>query len=225
MATADGFYFVHWTVRAIVRPDIMRMFHVDMFHGWDNWLASFDGPRDASNTLEIHKNLYNITELFCPGGHLVISQRLPEVLEPHIKAEFFPVRFRTPFCYPYELGKFPPFDGDYEVNANWERAMAELAERHRCDPPAGNYYEMLLYGATELASQYGDVTKRTLGLEAKDFIIEKEGVLVSPTMIEEYGMVRSDGLLMTDEVYKLLEPYITLPYFWVWRYTFVEAPC
>lgn len=140
--------FVYFTPSLNVghRSDLSG-FHLSMFHGEVNFaedMRRIDEDLIGKQSLRIKtKNLFELAEVFMPGGNLVVSERIRDILALHCDVRFVLVEFEEVYNYPFQVGDNSYYD---QLPPSWmkETISPAIIKKYECDAPTNDYFEVIL---------------------------------------------------------------------------------
>jgi hypothetical protein len=198
------------------KSDRIDAFHARMFHGE----ADRGGHRPASKNarvghavdrpLRLHKNAYQIADVFSPEFLLVVSSAVRQALGSISRLHFTPVTFATLFSYPYNAGDFSFWDSltDYQI-------QQEFIDQQTNDPElqsqVGEYFEMLAPPFRDLKGRFEGI--RRIPMNTGPTKMDAKEIPVCEQMLEDCPVYSIGATVTSDEVFTGIEPFIDWTYF------------
>lgn len=192
-------------------------FHAMMFHGCANRGGAKPTSQnhrlgfDVDRPLTLHKNAYQIANIFAPEFCLVVSSVVRSALKDIANIEFQPVTFETLFSYPYQAGDFSFWDTvpDYYQ-------QQQLFERQQHAPElianVGEFYELAAPAIKDLRGSFADLQKVTIdGCETE--LDPPFEVTVSEEMLNQVPVISCGPFIMNDEIFRRISSFIDWTYF------------
>jgi hypothetical protein len=215
------FYTITAASNFLERP-LIRVFHADMFHG----LAERDGkewPRDPhiwANTesftpLRISRTTCGLPNISRPGCHLVVSERLAVRLRHFQNIRLAPVVFKRLVDIEWEKGDMSWFDTWGTTDpCELLRTQPEVPEFHQ---QIGSFFEVQTYRLKDIVDQYPSAKEITIevGTPPAD---ETEIIRIAPEMLADYPMFWWRSIIVSSEVFDILDASLDRDFFVVRKY-------
>lgn len=188
----------------------MTGYHCDMFHGCE----VENNPRTVIYTYEdkleekIHLvvNLYNLGDIIKPCRHLVVSERVRNILAPVKNIAFLQVIFDKIINISYKAGIIP----DENLFTNQPYSFTNMY-KHDSSLIIGNYYELIAPEIYEIEQNYDDITEFEFQYRETDLSFKLK---LSKTMLNENHIIwTSEGIIFRDFVFDTIEQYYNWDYF------------
>lgn len=198
----------------------IRYIHYFSFHG----LTTRDGKmtihapdvyfsNDVRIPLDCVRNGRYIPEIFAPDSRLIVSEKVKQHLSTYCSCEFLRIRFQKLFEYEfYKPGDFSWYNTEdaIRVENDPDRLVDDLEDIPKYHEAAQHYYEMIEPSLYEIG--YGDVPCDAM-IELDNVSSIKAEFPAIPKLFEEHPVVTVGSLLLRDDVFKVLEPFINWEYF------------
>lgn len=179
----------------------------------------FPGPHEAGPEFRLVKNVYNMAPVFPAGGRLIVTATVRNAIGAVAEVRFRPATIEWAYSYPYA-----PDDTSYEEDDAFidlpeaDPIIRRFAEKYRCPIPDTPLYEMIAFRQRDLSVPYNDIRKHKIGAPVEGASMDT--VVVSRQMVQDYGLVSNMGYQCTPEVFKVLDPFLRRPFFWVGRFDY-----
>lgn len=190
----------------------IRSIHAAFFHGKAKLGGFYPTAHDFRIThepdtpLQLHKNVYNIGDIFAPEFELVVSNMVANRLAGIPNLELQPVQFDLLYSYPYEVG---------DLGCGFKTYDAQMEFIDRCeDDPAlhlalGPFYHLEMLPVRSIREKYMDIEPTVVELDA-----EFQSIPISCEIFSTHPAYSLGGTtIMCEAVFNCLEPYIDWNYF------------
>jgi hypothetical protein len=197
--------------------DRIDAFHAEMFHGRAD--RGGESPtsksarlaHDVDRPMRIHKNAFQIADVFAPEFQLVVSSLARGSLldVPHLR--FVPITFRTLFSCPYGAGDFSFWEDlpDYRI-------QQEFIDQQKNDPQlhsyVGDYFELVAPPVRDIRDRFEGLRSVSVDIASSEFDDPLE-LPLSAQLLEECPVFSCGSFEMSDAVFSRLEAYVDWTYF------------
>lgn len=200
------------SVRSRFIDTSIRSIHAHFFHGKAKRGGFFPTANDYRIThepdkpLRLHKNVYNIGNVFAPEFELVVSNLVAKRLARIPNLELLPVQFELLYGYPYEIG-------DLGCGFKTSDAQERFIDGRKDDPALhsniGTFYQLEMLPVRSIREQYRDTAPTTVELDSESYQIP-----ISSDIFTSHPAYSLGGsTIMSNAVYECLEPYVDWTYF------------
>lgn len=170
--------------------------------------------------MHLCKNVYAMPDVFPAAARLVLSEKAVDALTGVYVGRYTECALDICYDYPYSPGNFsyerdPAFLDECGDTAIISR---RLAAAYACERPAGKYFELMHHRPRDiLADSRGWSDTRHIRLEDSVNGLLPVDCEISPSMVEEFGLIWNYGFFCRDDVFMALDPLLRRPYFWTGR--------
>lgn len=202
--------------RRSTTPDRTDEFHLRMFHG----TASRGGRRpdrhnalwksDVDLPLRLHKNVFDIANVFCPENELVVSELVRSEIQ---KAGVIGIRteevlFETLYSFPYRAGDFSFWSDlpDY----NMQREFIDRQTHHAAlMDRVGSFFRIAMPTFGQLRATCTDF--KVVLLQRADGIADEYPV--SQDLVLKWVAYNAGGFIMDERLFRPLSHFLSSDYF------------
>ena len=203
-----------YIVRKITSFDGINMttYQYDMFHGNetdDNIRQVIYAYGDKlEEKVHLDVNLFNLADIIKPSRHLVVSEKIKNILADVKNIAFLQVVFDKIINVPYRPGMLP--DTHKNLFSHEPYSFTSLYE-HDPSLAIGNYYELIAPEIYRIEKNYNDLTEFCYKYPGSDFMHKLK---LSRTMLNDNPVIwTSKGVIFRDFVFEKIEKYINWDYF------------
>ena len=190
----------------------MTGYQSDMFHG--------DEPEDnirqviytygdkLEERVHLEVNLFNLADIIKPSRHLVVSEKIKNILADVKNIAFLQVAFDKIINVPYKPGMLP----DTHKNL-FSREPYSFTSLYEHDPSLtiGNYYELIAPEIYIIEKSYSDLAEFCFKYPGSNYMYKLK---LSRTMLNDNPVIwTSDGVIFRDFVFEKIEKYFNWDYF------------
>jgi len=194
----------------------IEAFHASMFHG----TADRGGKRPNRNNaylaytvdrpLQLHKNVYDIAQVFEAEGALVVSRAVREGFRGVPLVQFAHVHFKTLYRYPYRPGDYSYNDeiGDYFEQL---RFIDELKHEPDLVTQVDEYFELAAPLLRDLRPSFDPLSQVAVQMDqTRD---EAKEISISRQLLLQHSIYSCGAKVISELVFEKLHPYINWTYF------------
>jgi len=190
--------------------DKLLTYHVEMFHGTvvnerihDNHLG--DG---VSVPLRLEKNVYKSNYIIKPCRNLILPEGAKQRLDSISNIEFLQVLFTKLFFAPFEKGDHSFGPEDYRQLDSW---LASFRNDGALRQEMHIFFELVVPKHTEVLPEF----KEVVTFDFKPDYWLPCTLALSREMLLKYPVMWSkDGVILREDVFKLIEEFICWDYFY-----------
>jgi hypothetical protein len=189
--------------------DGISVYHARFFHGqFVNTVVDDNNLGDALQTrLLLEKNAYECRYIFQPQRNLVIPDSARKRLLNIRNIAFFQVSFTKLFFCPYRKGDQSLGPDDFREFKQW---LSSFRHDEKLRQEIENFYELILPSHVRLMKEYPAATPVAFNLEPW----RNAHLNLSSEMLERYpGIWSSEGIVLREDVFKLIEEFFCWDYF------------
>jgi hypothetical protein len=196
-----------------------------MFHGTTELLPSLSGRHthfqgdNLSDPLKIKANAYNMPDVFCPSGSLVVSESVRDALGEIPNVLFLEVQFTKLINLAYQAN-----DYNYEkslrtiynikMSKNYDRLYEIMPNQLELYGALGHYYEIVVPRLADLSVNNHQVIE--INSIPTSFMGEMT-IKVSKEILAHYPMFWHMCVFINESVFEKLGPFLDNNYFMVGR--------
>lgn len=203
----------------------MNVYHYKFFHGLlgrDSVVPPSSASRkyheDTSEPVYWTRNAYCTPHISWPATTLVVSEEVKERLSKYPKIKLLDVKVRKLFLFPYKAGDF----GFMKDAAFRLRNPHDIFRKFKNEPglqrEMGNYFEVVIPIHDRLVR---DVQKQLVDVKFRVRYLASDvdaDIPLYDGIFDEYPMLWTGSgptgmILMIEQVYKDIQPFIDLDYF------------
>ncbi|WP_254510023.1 hypothetical protein [Anatilimnocola floriformis] len=196
------------------RTKAIDAIHASFFHG----TADRGGKRPNSQNsqlanavdrpLQLHKNIFEIADVFSPEFKLVVSAKVRDVFHDLPEVAFAPVHFKTLYEIPFRAGDFSFYKtiGDFFAI---ERFIDRQVDKPALHEKIGDYFELVAPPVRDFAARYPLITA-SVDIGELDDLTE---ILICPQLLNDVPIYSQGKLVMSDAAYRRLSPFINWTYY------------
>lgn len=191
----------------------MTGYQSGMFHGDETEnnirqvIYTYGNKLEEKIHLEV--NLFNLAEIISPSRHLVVSEKIKNILNDIKNVDFLQVVFDKIINVPYEPGILP----DTYENLFYYKRPYSFTSMYEHDPSLtiGNYYELIAPEIYEIEERYNDLKEFEFKYLDSNATFK---INLSETMLNDNPILwTSEGVIFRIFVFEKIEKYFNWDYF------------